>query len=441
MMRIIADLHIHSKYSRAVSKQMDIDHIAEWARIKGIDLIGTGDFTHFKWIAEIKEKLKEDGSGLLRLKSDKFSTSSNNIYTSSEPWAGGESRSIRFMLTTEISCIYKQGDAKSKCRKIHLLVFAPSIKTVEKINIELNKIGNIHSDGRPILGISAYNLSKLIFDIDPRCMVIPAHAWTPWFSIFGSKSGFDSIKECFGDLTDRIYAIETGLSSDPEMNWRLSALDNITLISNSDAHSPANLGREANIFRIDKDKITYDEIADIIKTKDKKRFPATVEFYPEEGKYHFDGHANCKLVVNPFEHKYLDGRCPICRRPMTIGVAWQVAKLADRKESKQLKNFPDSIHLVPLREIIANAYGVGVQSKKVNLEYHRLIKEVGPELKILLDLSETEILEKIPPRIAQGILNIKKNDLTIDPGYDGIYGKVHIFKDEDIKEKNQKTLF
>ncbi len=418
-MRIIADLHIHSKYSRAVSKQMDIDHLSEWAKIKGIDLIGTGDFTHFKWLAEIKEKLVEDGSGLLVSK-DKYKQ--------------------RFMLTSEISCIYKQGPVGSKCRKIHLIVFAPSIVIVEKINIELNKIGNIHSDGRPILGISAYNLAKLIFDIDDRCMVIPAHVWTPWFSIFGSKSGFSSIKECFGDLTDKIYAIETGLSSDPEMNWRLSALDNITLISNSDAHSPANLGREANVFALDENNFTYDEICDIIKTKDKERFPTTLEFYPEEGKYHFDGHANCKICVDPFKAVIPSGseesvindetpRCPICRRPMTIGVASQVAKLADRKESKQLKNFPDSIHLVPLREIIANAFGVGVQSKRVNAEYDRLIKEFGSEFHILLDLEQKYINDNFPPRIAQGILNVKNGDLKIDPGYDGIFGKVHIFKD------------
>jgi len=395
---------------------MTIDTIGQWAKWKGIDVVGTGDFTHPKWFVEIKNKLTEDGSGLLSLKNSP----------------------VKFILTVEISSIYKQGD---KVRKVHTLVFAPDLKTVKKINLALGKIGNTYSDGRPILGLPVKDLAKIVLDINPDCLIIPAHAWTPWFSIFGSKSGFDSIKECFGDMTKYICAIETGLSSDPEMNWRLSALDHITLISNSDAHSPANLGREANIFEIAQDKFTYQEIADIIRAKDKKRFLATTEFYPEEGKYHFDGHANCKLVVNPFEEKYPDGRCPICRRPMTIGVAWQVAKLADRKIPKQLKNFPDSIHLVPLREIIANAYGVGVQSKRVNLEYFRLIKEVGPEFKILLDLNEKELLAKIPTRIAQGILNIKKNDLTIDPGYDGIYGKVHIFKDEDIKEKMQKTLF
>lgn len=412
-MRIIADLHIHSKYSRAVSKQMELDTIGQWARWKGIDIVGTGDFTHVGWLSHIKEKLAEDGSGILKSR---------------------DKHKQEFILTAEISSIYKQGD---KVRKIHTVVFAPDIKTVEKINQRLALVGNLHSDGRPILGLSAKDLARIVLDANPDCLVIPAHAWTPWFSIFGSKSGFDSIEECFGDLAGNIYAIETGLSSDPEMNWRLSALDNITLISNSDAHSPANLGREANIFETNDNNITYKEIIDIIKTKDKKRFSATIEFFPEEGKYHFDGHANCKLVVNPFEEKYPDGRCPICRRPMTIGVAWQVAKLADRKTPRQLKTFPNSIHLVPLREIIANTYGVGVQSKKVNLEYHRLIQEIGPEFKILLD-SE---LKNLPERIAQGIKNVRAGNIHIDPGYDGIYGKVHIFADEDLKEKKQQALF
>lgn len=419
-MRVIADFHIHSKYSRAVSKKMDIDTIAQWARWKGIDLVGTGDFTHAAWLAHIKEKLAEDGTGLLKYK-DCHAGARND-------------RGPSFILTSEISSIYKQG---GKTRKVHTLIFAPDIATVEKINSRLALVGNLHSDGRPILGLPVKDLAKIVLDINPDCMIIPAHAWTPWFSIFGSKSGFDSIEECFGDYSKYIYAIETGLSSDPEMNWRVSALDNITLISNSDAHSPANLGREANVFEIAENKFTYKEITDIIKTKDNKRLISTIEFFPEEGKYHFDGHANCKLCINPFEKKYPDGRCPICRRPMTIGVASRVQDLADRKTFKQLKSFPASKHLVPLREIIASAFGVGVQSKKVNLEYHRLIKEVGPEFSILLDHD----LKDIPERIAQGIINVRSGDLHIDPGYDGIFGKVHIFKDEDIKEKQQKNLF
>jgi len=402
---------------------MDIDTISQWARWKGIDLVGTGDFTHNKWFEHIKEKLKEDGTGILKTR---------------------DKHKQKFILTAEISCIYKQG---GKCRKIHLVVFAPTLKTVKKINEALAKVGNIYSDGRPILGISAYNLAKLIWDIDDSCLIIPAHAWTPWFSIFGSKSGFDTIEECFGDLTGRIYAIETGLSSDPEMNWRLSMLDNITLISNSDAHSPANLGREANVFEIAGPDITYAEITDILKKKDNKRLVSTIEFFPEEGKYHFDGHANCKLVIDPFKKKYPDGRCPICRRPMTIGVANRVEAIADspsfakategKKNMNCYKNFPCSIHLVPLREIVASSFGVGVQSKKVNAEYHRLIKEFGPEFSILLDHD----LANFPERIAQGILNVRSGDITIDPGYDGIFGKVHIYKDEDLKEKDQQALF
>jgi len=416
-MRVICDFHIHSKYSRAVSKQMNLDTIADWAKWKGIDVVGTGDFTHPKWIQEIKEKLTEDGTGILKLKGK------NNQ---------------KFLLTSEISSIYKQGD---KCRKIHTLVFAPDIKTVEKINSALSKIGNIYSDGRPILGLPVKDLSKLVWDINEDCLIIPAHAWTPWFSIFGSKSGFDTIEECFGELSNRIYAIETGLSSDPEMNWRLSNLDRITLISNSDAHSGPNLGREANVFEMNENKITYNEIADIIKTKDVKRFPYTIEFFPEEGKYHYDGHANCKLVVNPFEEKYPDDRCPLCRRPMTIGVVNRVEKLADRSEAKRLAGFPDSRHLVPLREIIANAFEVGVTSKKVNALYFELVEKFGSEFKILLDLDQDFLRKNLPPRIAQGIINVKNNNLTIDPGYDGIFGKVHVFKDEGLRNKVQSTLF
>lgn len=392
---------------------MDIDTISQWARWKGIDLVGTGDFTHAAWLKHIKEKLKEDGSGILKSR---------------------DKHNQNFILTTEISSIYKQGD---KTRKVHTLIFAPDIKTVEKINARLALVGNLHSDGRPILGLSAHDLAQIVLDIDDRCLIVPAHIWTPWFSIFGSKSGFDTIEECFGDLSKYIYAGETGLSSDPEMNWRWSHLDNITLLSNSDAHSPANLGREANVFDFSNHITTYEVVMEVIKKKDNKRLISTIEFFPEEGKYHFDGHANCKLVVNPFEHRYPDNRCPLCNRPMTIGVASQVAKLADRETSKQLKNFPNSIHLVPLREIIAAAFGFGVQSKKVNAEYHRLIQEIGPEFNILLDHN----LDGIPDRIAQGIANVRSGNIHIDPGYDGIYGKVHIFKDEDLKEKKQQVLF
>lgn len=415
-MRIIADFHIHSKHSRATSRDMDVAHLSEWAKRKGIDVLGTGDFTHLLWLAEIKKNLVEDGSGLLKSKDSH----------------------LRWILTSEISCIYSQG---GKVRKIHLVVLAPDIATVEKINLRLTGIGNLYSDGRPILGISAQGLARIIWDVNPGCLIIPAHAWTPWFSIFGSKSGFDTIEECFGNLSNNIFSIETGLSSDPEMNWRLSALDNITLISNSDAHSPANLGREANVFEIAQDKLSYGEIANIIKTKDTKRFLYTIEFFPEEGKYHFDGHAKCKLVVNPFKQKYPDDRCPVCNHPLTIGVANRVEELADRKDGVWQGIFPQSKHLVPLREIIADALGVGVTSKKVTQEYLDLIARLGSEFKILLDIEEDILEKELPPRLAEGIKHVHAGNIQVDPGYDGIYGKVHVFKDEGLQNKAQRTLF
>jgi len=394
---------------------MDVAHLSEWADRKGIDVLGTGDFTHALWLAELKKNLMEDGSGLLSSKDS----------------------NLRWILSSEISCIYSQG---GKTRKVHLVILAPDIATVEKINTRLITIGNLHSDGRPILGISAKDLAQVVWQANPDCLVIPAHAWTPWFSIFGSKSGFDSIEECFGELSDNIYAIETGLSSDPEMNWRLSALDNITLISNSDAHSPANLGRETNVFEI-AGNITYKEIADIIKTKDTKRFIETLEFFPEEGKYHFDGHAACKLVVNPFENRYPDNRCPICGRPLTIGVANRVEELADRKDGVWQGTFPQSKHLVPLREIIASAFGVGVISRKVNDEYRDLTNRLGSEFKILLDLDEKTLDQELDPQIADAVKRVRAGNIKVDPGYDGIYGKVHVFADEDLSQKQQQTLF
>ena len=288
-MRVIADIHLHSKYSRACSKQLDLEHNAEWATYKGINLLGTADFTHPQWFRELQSKLVPENQGLYRLK--------------------GSSLSVRFMLTTELSCIYSQG---GKTRRIHLCIFAPSLETVAKINSALEKRQvNLKADGRPIMGLSAIVLTQLILEIDPTAMVIPAHAWTPWFSVFGSNSGFDSLEECFGPATSEIFAIETGLSSDPPMNWRLSALDKITLISNSDAHSPANLGREANVFELDESEITFDEIRRILREKDREKFRYTIEFFPHEGKYHYDGHRDCGIVFAPAETKKHQGICEI----------------------------------------------------------------------------------------------------------------------------------
>jgi len=289
---------------------MDLDNLDRWAVIKGIKVMGTGDFTHPKWFGEIKEKLEPAEAGLFKLR--------------------GADSPTRFLLTSEISCIYKKG---GKVRKVHIIIFAPSIEAVDKINTQLNKIGNLHSDGRPILGLDAKELTKIVLDADKNCLVVPAHAWTPWFAVFGSKSGFDSLEDCFDEYTKYIYAIETGLSSDPAMNWRLSQLDNVTLISNSDSHSPQKIGREANVFDAE---LSYGGIADAIKTKDKNKFLYTIEFFPEEGKYHFDGHKDCNLSLSPKESKKYNNICPKCKKPLIIGGDFNVAhKEIDLRNPKQ----------------------------------------------------------------------------------------------------------
>ena len=426
-MRIIADFHIHSKYSRATSKNMDLPHISQWAKNKGIDLIGTGDFTHPLWLGQIKQELIENGSGLL---------SGKNTIEPYQHHLGGDTNGPRFILTGEVSSIYTQG---GKVRKVHTIIFVPDIKTAAKINNRLTGIGNLYSDGRPILGLSAKDLAKIILNINPQSLIVPAHAWTPWFSIFGSNSGFDSIEECYEELAYNIYSIETGLSSDPEMNWRLSALDKITLISNSDAHSPANLGREANVFEIENGKLTYNEIADIIKNKDPKRFLYTIEFYPEEGKYHFDGHRNCNVVANPFETQYDNNLCPKCGKKLTIGVMNRVEALADRKPGHTDEKFPGSKHLVPLQEIIAASFSLGTNSQKVQSEYLSLVSRFGGEFKILLDMTPDELTKNIDPKIVDGIRRVREGKIEIEPGYDGVYGKVKIFNDKSVQ--NQTSLF
>ncbi|MGD0576957.1 MAG: endonuclease Q family protein [Candidatus Staskawiczbacteria bacterium] len=373
-MKFVGDFHIHSKYSRAVSPSMDLDNLDNWARIKGIKVLGTGDFTHPKWFESIKEKLSPAERGLFKLRNSDSPT--------------------RFVLTSEISCIYKK---TGKVRKIHIIVFAPAIASVEKINFELEKIGNLHSDGRPILGLDAKELTKIVLDADKNCLVVPAHAWTPWFSVFGSKSGFDSLEECFDEYTKYIYAIETGLSSDPAMNWRLSQLDKITLISNSDSHSPQKIGREANVFDAE---LSYAGITDAIKTKNPKKFLYTIEFFPEEGKYHFDGHKDCNLSFSPKESKKYNNICPKCGKPLVIGVLNRVEELADRPEGFVPKNAIPFKNLIPLNEIIAESIGTSVAAKDVSKHYNNLIKNLGSEFKILLDSERKEIEKESLPEIA-----------------------------------------
>ena len=424
---------------------MNVDTLDVWAKKKGINLIGTGDFTHPKYFAGLKDKLKPLGNGLFVLNSEATNPPAPPFNPPSSPFfkggkegdfaKGGQGELVYFMLTAEVSSIYTQG---GKTRKIHNLIFAPSFETVEKINKEFGKRGNVVSDGRPIFGFSAQELIKIVLDVSPDCMVIPAHAWTPWFSIFGSKSGFDTIEECFGEYAKHIHAIETGLSSDPEMNWRLSILDNITLISNSDAHSPAKIGREANVFDCNMD---YFEIMQVIKKKDKKRFLYTVEFFPEEGKYHYDGHRECKVLMSPAETKKEHGKCPVCGKGVTVGVMHRVDELADRPVGFAPKNAIPTKHMVPLEEVIAEAFDCGVNTAKVRKEYERLINEAGSEFAMLLDLSDDEVNEICPPKVAEGIIKVRQGKLNITPGYDGEFGKINIFGEkEEIIPKGPRQI-
>lgn len=420
-MRFIADFHIHSKYSRATSREMEVESLGKWAKKKGIGLMGTGDFTHPLYFSELKAKLQPVGNGLFQLKK--------------------RGEGINFILSGEVSNIYKQGE---RLRKIHTIIFAPSFEVVEKINLKLARKGKLSSDGRPIFGFSAKELVRMILDISDECILIPAHAWTPWFSLFGANSGFDSIEECFKEEAENIYAIETGLSSDPSMNWRLSQLDRICLISNSDAHSPRKIGREANVFDCDMD---YKTIMEVIKNKDKEKFLFTIEFFPEEGKYHFDGHRNCNILFSPAESKKVMNTCPVCKRPLTIGVMHRVDDLADREDGYRPENSIPAKHMVPLEEIIAEALGISVGTRGVENEYERLVDCGESEFRILLECEKEELSQYVHPKVLEGIMRVREGKLNIVPGYDGVYGKISIFEKEEDKtpdedeNKDQMSLF
>jgi len=415
-MKFIADFHLHSKYSRATSREMNLERMDEWAKKKGILVLGTGDFTHPLWFEKLKEKLKEAEEGLFRLKTENSQT--------------------RFILTTEISCVYPQ---KGKLRKIHIVLFSPSFKIVEKINKRISLYGNLEADGRPTLNLEAKELLKIVLDCDENCLVIPAHAWTPWYGIFGSKSGFDSIEECFGEYSKYIFALETGLSSDPPMNWRLSSLDRMTLISNSDAHSPQNIGREANVFDTNLD---YFSIVEAIKKKDKEKFLFTIEFYPQEGKYHYDGHRNCGIRLSPKETKKYNGICPVCGKPLTVGVLNRVEQLADRPEGFVPENAIPFKSLIPLREIIADAISQEKETQAVQKEYESLISNFENEFNVLLNVKREDLEKVTLPQIAEGIIRAREGKVIIEPGYDGVYGKIRIFqKGEQKNFSRQQTLF
>lgn len=426
-MRTIVDWHIHSKYSRACSKQLELPVIDAWCTRKGIDIVATGDWTHPAWFTHIKEHLEEERQGIYKLRCDP------------PQFPLGKGGGTRFMLVQEVSQIYKKGD---RTRRVHNLVFSPSIETCEKVIAEFGRRGfNLKADGRPILGIDSEDLYKLLKDIDEKIIVIPAHAWTPWYAVFGSKSGFDSLEECFGSMAPYIYAIETGLSSDPAMNWKLSSLDSVVMISNSDAHSPRNLGREANVFEFDAPP-TFDEFVRVLREKDASQFKYTIEFYPQEGKYHFDGCASCAFSCDPIESKRIGERCPTCKRPLTLGVHHRVEALADRDATTISSRKIPFKSIVPLAEIIAEVVGVSsTQSKKVEAEYLRLTNELANEFTLLLDTPIETIRQAVAnPNLAVAIEKMRAGDLKIKPGYDGIYGTVAIFGEKGPPSPKQSSL-
>lgn len=435
-MRYVADLHLHSRFSRAVSQDMNLETMAKYANLKGLDILSTGDWTHPLWIREIKSKLVEE-DGLFKLKDG--------------------NQNIRYLLSVEISSIYSQG---GKTRRVHNLIFVPSIESAEKINAKLLERGaNLSSDGRPIVGLSSKNLLELVLAVDKDALFVPAHAWTPWFSLYGSNSGFDSINECFEDLTKYIYAIETGLSSDPEMNWRISELENRSILSFSDAHSPLKMGREATILELK--GLSYENLKQAIMKSSKtvNRITGTIEFYPEEGKYHYTGHRNCGISQTPQETKELGVLCPACKRSLTVGVMHRVEELSNKAVIPVIKSnefevswvgdqdkiHPPFVKLVPLIEIISEALGSTTASLRVKNTFTELCNRFGSEINILLKTEVGEIA-KFNEKIAEGIAKVRAGDIVILPGFDGEYGKVKIWQkkvEEDLKEvsNEQGILF
>jgi uncharacterized protein (TIGR00375 family) len=441
-MEFVADFHIHSKYSRAVSQKMNLEELNAWADVKGILVLGTGDFTHPEWFSEIKQKLEPAEPGLFKLKKEyQFLNFKGKI------------PETRFILSVEISNIYSWN---GKMRRIHNVILLPDINSAEKLNYRLSFIGNLSADGRPILGLSSKELAKITLDVCPNALIIPAHCWTPWFSLFGSMSGFDSLKECFGEYSQNILAIETGLSSDPQMNWRIPELDSYAIVSNSDSHSLERIGREANVFETE---LSYNGIVNAIKNSAPKNIKEnnfsevkppkilyTIEFFPEEGKYHYDGHRLCGVSFSPFDSKKHNNICPKCGKPLTIGVMHRVEQLAKRPADFFDSKRPGFKKLVTLDEIIADALGIGKTSKTVWEIYKDLILNFENELNILLNVPISEIKLASNELIAEGVKRVREGKLYIFPGYDGEYGKVYIFEENERKNfsdsnTKQNTLF
>ncbi len=422
-MHFIADLHIHSHFSIATSKDLVPEKLDFWARMKGITVVGTGDFTHPGWTKELKEKLEPAEPGLFKLKDEL------RIH-------GAPERPMRFLLTAEISNIYKKN---GKVRKNHNVILAPDFETVEGIQARLARIGNITSDGRPILGLDARDLLELVLEVNENVFFIPAHIWTPWFSVLGSKSGFDSIEECFEDLTPHIHAVETGLSSDPPMNWMCSFLDRYTLVSNSDAHSPEKLGREANLFDTE---LNYPAIIRAMKNPAEQTFLGTVEFYPQEGKYHFDGHRKCGIVWDPLESLKHNGICPVCGKKLTVGVLSRVAQLSDREDIEQRSDKKPFHSLIPLKELLSEILGVSANSKKVIQAYQALIQKGGSEFDILLNMPLEELAHVTNEIVVEGIRRMRNREVFVKEGFDGEYGQIHVFDEKERQHlTTQKNLF
>jgi uncharacterized protein (TIGR00375 family) len=410
-MRIIADLHIHSRFSRATSEKMNITEIARYAQIKGLNLVGTGDFTHPKWLEELKTELVEDAD--------------TNLY---KP-AKNPTAPVQFMTTGEVSTIFTY---ENMARKIHHVILTPNLETAAQINSCLAKYGNLSSDGRPQLDASAPQIVEEVMQISKDNMVIPAHAWTPWFSLFGAFSGFNSMEDCYQDMTKHIKALETGLSSDPPMNWRLSALDKYTLVSNSDSHSswPWRIGREANVFELKKP--SYHEVVDTIRQKDPKRFKFTIETDPAYGKYHWTGHRNCKVSLSPQEAIKYGNICPVCRRKLTKGVEQRVEELADRPVGYRPGSAIGYMHLLPLSEIISTVLGAAYPSvQKVWEAYNVLIGRFGDEYAVLIDAPFGEMSKIVDPKIAEAVIRVREEKIRVEPGYDGVYGKPMFFNNQE----------
>lgn len=391
---------------------MDLDTISQWAKWKGLKLVGTGDFTHPLWFSDLKKRLKDDGNGLF------------------------DHKGIKYMLTTEVCNIFHH---KEQLRKVHTMIFAPSFEAAARISKELGRFADLMSDGRPIFSMSVKKTAEIAFSSSNDCVLVPCHIWTPHFSMFGSNSGFDSIEECFGEYSRNIFAVETGLSSDPAMNWRVSSLDRVALVSNSDAHSPSKLGREANVFDTE---LSYKGIMSALRAKDPKKFLYTVEFFPEEGKYHYDGHRNCKICLSPKDTKKKKKKCPQCGKPLTLGVLNRIEQLADRAYGLKPDKAIPFKNLVPLIEIIAEAYDKSTDSAVVRNDYIKAVSNGGNELDMLINMPTDELSSFIPPIVVEGIKKVREGKINISPGYDGQYGEIKIFSEKDrAQASKQASLF